>query len=146
MKPLKTKALEWINSLYEKYPLDQKEKVLMDYPFYFKLEGFADEPEVYLRTTNDGLEFGYEATQWDGYMPSPIPGVYKKHSLPWETLQSLNNEKQQEMILELLMKTINTRKRQYRKCQFCGEKVAVEHRFDKDTCHGCASEHFGVVY
>lgn len=68
MKPLKTKALEWINSLYEKYLLDQKEKVLMDYPFYFKLEGFADEPEVYLRTKNDGLEFGYEATQWDGYI------------------------------------------------------------------------------
>jgi len=67
----------------------------------------------------------------------PIPGVYKKHSLPWETLQSLNKEKQQEMILELLMKTINTRKRQYRKYQFCCEKVAVEHRFDKDTCRLC---------
>lgn len=77
---------------------------------------------------------------------SPKPGVYKKHSLPWETLHSLNKEKQQEMILELLMKTINTRKRQYRKYQFCGEKVAIEHRFDKDTCHSCASEHFGVVY
>lgn len=146
MKPLNAKAIEWINSLYEKYSLGEKEKVLMNCPFYFKLEGFADEPEVYLRTKNDGLEFGYEATQWDGYMPFPVPGVYKKHSLSWATLQSLSKEKQQELIIELLMKTITSRKRQYRKCQFCGEKVAVEHRFDKDTCHGCASKHFGVVY
>lgn len=58
--------------------------------------------------------------QWDSYMPSPVPGVYKKHSLSWKILQPLGNEKQQEMILELLMKTINTRKGQYRKCQFCG--------------------------
>ncbi|MEC0665337.1 hypothetical protein P8864_05205 [Priestia flexa] len=146
MKPLKIRTREWINSLYEKYPFNENEKVLKDYPFYFKLEGFADEPEVYLRTTVDSLEFGYEATQWDGYMPSPVPGIYKKHSLSWETLQSLNKEQQQEIIHELLMKTINSRKRQYRKCQFCGGKVAVEHRFDKDTCHGCASEHFHVVY
>ncbi|WP_050632211.1 hypothetical protein [Bacillus andreraoultii] len=148
MKQLKIRAGEWINSLYEKYSFNEKETVLMDYTFYFKLEGFADEPEFYLKKTVDDLEFGYEATQWDGYMPSPVPvpGVYKKHSLSWETLQSLSKVEQQEMILELLMKTINTRKRQYRKCQFCGEKVAVEHRFAKDTCHGCASEHFGVVY
>lgn len=146
MKRLKVIAREWINSLYGKYSLNEKETLLMDYPFYFKLEGFADELEVYLRTTVDGLEFGYEATQWDGYMPSPVPGIYIKHSLTWETLHTLNKEQQQEIILELLMKTINTRKRQYRKCQFCGEKVAVEHRFDKDTCHSCASEHFGVVY
>ncbi|MGG3235586.1 hypothetical protein ABEP17_19355 [Priestia flexa] len=146
MKPLRVTALDWIKSLYGKYPLGEKGKVLKDYPFYFKLEGFADKPEVYLRTTNDGLEFGYEATQWNGYMPSPAPGVYRKHSLSWETLQSLSKVEQQEIILELLMKTINTRKRQYRKCQFCGEKVAVENRFDKDTCHGCASEHLGVVY
>jgi hypothetical protein len=143
--PLKMNALEWINSL-KKYSLNEKEKVLMDYPYYFKLEGFADEPEVYLRTTDDGLEFGYEATQWDGNMPSSVPGIYKKHLLSWEILQSLSKEKQQEIILELLMRTINSRKRQYRKCQFCSEKVAVEHRFNKDTCHGCVSKHFGVVY
>ncbi|VEF47510.1 Uncharacterised protein [Bacillus freudenreichii] len=146
MKPLKATALEWIFSLYEKYSLGEKEKVLMDCPFYFKLEGFADEPDVFLRTTIDGLEFGYEAAQWDGYMPSPVPGVYIKHSLSWEILESIGKEKQQEMILDLLMKTIHSRKRQYRQCQFCNIKVVAEHRFDKNTCYGCASKHFGVVY
>ena len=146
MKPLKTRALEWINSLNEKYSLCEKEKVIIDHSFYFRLEGFADVPEIYLRTTNDGLEFGYEATQWDGFMPSPVPRVHKKYVVSWETLKSSSKEKQKEMILELLMKTISSRKRQYRKCQFCGEKVSVENRFDKDTCHSCASEHFDVVY
>lgn len=146
MKSLKTKALEWINSLYDKSSIIDKEKVNMDSSVYFKVEGFADEPEVYLIATKEGIEFGYEATQWDGYMPSPIPGMYKKHSLTWEKLQSSDKLEQQELILDLLMKTINSRKRQYRKCQFCGEKVAVEHRFDMNTCHGCASKHFGVVY
>jgi hypothetical protein len=146
MKSLKVKALEWIYSLFGLYSINDKEKVLMDCSYYFKLEGFADEPEVYLRPTNEGLEFGYEAIQWDGPIPALLPGVYKRHSLSWESLQSLNKAEQQEIILELLMKTINTRKRQYRKCQFCGEKVAVEHRFNSDTCHGCATERFGVVY
>jgi hypothetical protein len=147
MKPLKAKALQWIISLCEQCSINDKEKVLMDSSVYFKLEGFADEPEVYIRPTNDeGLEFGYEATQWDGYMPSPIPGVYKKYSLTWEVLQPLSKEEQQEMILDLLTKTIYSRKRQFRKCQFCGEKVAIEHRIDQNTCHSCASEHLGVVY
>ncbi|MEK5233845.1 hypothetical protein MHB42_19305 [Lysinibacillus sp. FSL K6-0232] len=146
MKPLKAKALEWIISLCEQCSINNKEKVFMDSPVYFKLKEFADEPDVYIRPTNEGLEFGFEATRWDGYMPSPFPGVYKKHSLTWESIQSLNKEDQQEKILELLLKTINSRKRQYRKCQFCGERVAIEHRFDQNTCHGCASEHLGVVY
>lgn len=145
MKPLKAKAIDWIISICEQCSINDKEKLLMDCSFNFKLEGFADEPEVYIKWTLLGLEIGYEATQWlDGH--TPVAGLMKKHLLTWETLQSLNNEKQQEMILELLMKTIHSRKRQYRKCQFCKEKVPVEHRFDKDTCFGCASERWGIVY
>ena len=72
--------------------------------------------------------------------------MFKKHILIWKDIEVLNKEEQQEAILNLLMKTISSRKRQYRKCQFCNEKVAIEHRFDKDTCHGCASQHFGVLY
>jgi hypothetical protein len=47
MKSLKTKALELINSLYDQYLINDKVKVLIDFSVYFKLEGFADEPEVY---------------------------------------------------------------------------------------------------
>ena len=139
MKSLKTRVHEWIVSL------NIKEKVTDTIPHYFKLQGFADEPEIYLGATDEGLEFGFEATQWlDSHTPSPC--LYKKHTLTCEDFELLSNEEQQQKILDLLMKTINSRKRQYRKCQFCGEKVPVEHRYDNDTCHGCASRHFSIVY
>lgn len=143
---MKTKALEWIISQCNQYSLNDQERAVNNYSFYFKLEDFADEPEVFIRTSIEGLEFGYEATQWDGPISASLPGIYRKQSLSWESLQSMSVKEQQAIIHDLLMNTINSRKRQYRKCQFCGEKVAVEHRFDNDTCHGCASVKFGVVY
>lgn len=145
MKSLKTKALEWVSLLYDQHSINDKEKASKDCLLYFKLEGFADEPDIYIKPTHEGLEFGFEGTKWlDGH--TPFPFMYKKHTLIWEAIEDLSIEEQQEAILNLLMKTINSRKRQYRKCQFCGEKVAIEHRFDQNTCHGCASEHLGVVY
>lgn len=146
MKSLKIKAYEWITLLCEQHSFINHENTIKNYPFYFKLEGFADEPEVFIRTSIEGLDFGYEAIKWDGPVPSPLPGIFLKHSLSWESLKSMSVKEQQETIHDLLMKTINSRKRQYRKCQFCGEKVPVEHRFDKDTCHGCASVEFSVIY
>ncbi len=143
LKSLKMKAFTWIESLSDQYSINS---FTGNHAAYFKLDGFADEPEVYIRFTDAGLDFGYEAVQWNGPIPAPVPGIYTKHSLSWKEVQSLNREEQQDVMLELLLKTINTRKRQYRKCQFCGEKVAKEHRFDNDTCHGCASRQFGVVY
>ncbi|MFE8698258.1 hypothetical protein ACFYKT_18200 [Cytobacillus sp. FJAT-53684] len=145
MKPLKTKANEWIYLLYDQCSINDKEKIIMDCPLYFKLEGFADEPVVYIRATHEGLEFGFEATKWlDGH--TPFPYMYKKHTLKWADLEKLSKGEQQEAILNLLMKTISSRKRQYWKCQYCGGKIAIEHRFDPNTCHGCASENFGVIY
>ncbi len=76
----------------------------------------------------------------------PFSVMFKKHLLAWVIFESLRKEEQQKAILKLLLQTINSRKRQYRKCQFCDKKVAAEHRIDKNTCHVCASKHLGVVY
>src|SRR5690606_20491441 len=99
---------------------------------------------VYLRKTDEGLKFGYDSIQWIGQIPNPC--LIQKHSLTWESIESTSKQKLHLLIHELLMKTINSRKRTYRKCQFCENKVATEHRFDKNTCHSCASEHCDVVY
>lgn len=146
MITVQAQILEWITSQYEQYSLHNQRKVSLDSTVYVKIEELADEPEIYIRATNNGLEFGYKAMQWDGYIPASSPIMYKEYSLNWDLLQLLSSQKQQEAVLKLLMKTINTRKKQYRKCQFCTKKIAVEHHFDKDTCHSCASKHFGVVY
>jgi hypothetical protein len=142
---MKSKVHEWINFLFGQYSINNKDNELMDCPLFLTLEGFANEPKVYIKPIHEGLEFGFEGTKWiDGHTPSPY--MYKKHTLIWGNIEDLSEEEQQQAILILLMKTINSRKRQYRKCQFCGEKVAIEHRLDQNTCHGCASKHLGVVY
>lgn len=146
MRSLKEQALKWIILQCEQCFLNDPEKALMDYPVYFKLDGFADEPHVYIKVNKDGLEFGYEAYQWDGPLHAPYLVLHKKNSLPWDGLDSLGKDDQHELINSILLKTIQSRKRQYRKCQFCAKKISVENRFDRDTCHGCATEHLGVLY
>lgn len=79
MKPLKTQAHEWIYSLFDQHSINDKEKALLDFPLCFILEGFADEPMIYIKPTHEGLEFGFEGAKWlDGHTPSPF--MYKKHT------------------------------------------------------------------
>ena len=146
MKEIQMEAYQWITSLYKQYSLVKDKESFMDNLLHFKIIGFADEPQVYIKPTKAGLEYGYEATQWDGYKALPFPGIYKTNTLSWETLLSLNETKQQEVILGSLMETIAIRKAQFNKCKFCGESFGSEHLFDNDTCHGCATEHYGVLY
>jgi hypothetical protein len=113
--------------------------------FDFTITGFYDEPIVFIRATDDGLVFGYKSIRWDG-PATPTTTWITKYTLSWETLQLLNSEQKKEKILNMLLKTINSRKRQYRKCRFCGDKFPPEHRFDQHTCHGCATQFLGVVY
>jgi NADH pyrophosphatase NudC (nudix superfamily) len=142
----KDKVLKWINEQFSFFQFDSDP--VYKTTLYFKLDNpeYDPEIEVYVRKTTEEMEFGFEATQWDGYMPAPYPSIYPKYSTSLDSLRSLEEEEMKEKILELLMKTINSRKRQYRKCQFCGKKVAKQHRFNKSTCHRCASKHFGIVY
>jgi len=48
-------------------------------------------------------------------------------------------------LLDLVHGGLERRRREFRKCRFCGKEVPVEHRTG-DACHGCASEHLGIVY
>lgn len=52
MKSVKTKALEWIYFLYERHSINDKENVLLDCPLCFILEGFANEPTIYINPTD----------------------------------------------------------------------------------------------
>ncbi len=114
-------------------------------PYYFKARGLSNCNEIFIRSGTDWLVFGYETIRWE--RPStPTPCEYALYTLEWETLKLMNVEEQQKTILCLLTDTIDIRKEQYSQCQFCGRQVAVEHRFDDNTCHGCASNYFGIIY
>lgn len=146
MKSLKTTAMEWITEQCQLNSINNPESALLDVTFYFQIKGFADEPNVFIKATDNGLIFGFETVQWDGPIPASTPAIHIKHTLSWSDLVSLDLKGQQMLMLDVLMKTINSRKRQYRTCKFCSEKVAIEHRYDQNTCHGCASEQYGVLY
>ncbi|MEH7440643.1 hypothetical protein V7182_24640 [Neobacillus drentensis] len=110
----------------------------------FPLTDFADEPNIFLQISLDSIAFGYESIEWHGHEPAPI--FVTKKVVTWDSLATLTQQEKESIILETLLKTIQSRKRQYKTCQFCGEKTPPEHRFNSHTCHGCATEHFGVIY
>lgn len=121
------------------------QRVFFDSPIYsFPIVGFADEPEVFVQSTLEGIAIGYHSIEWHGHHPEPI--TITKHLVNWETLEQVSHEEQENMVLDALLKTINSRKRHYKTCQFCGERTSREHRFNGRTCHGCATKHFHVIY
>jgi hypothetical protein len=85
-------------------------------------------------------------TPFDGMTPTRQLLLAIKHVLLWETLEDLTQEGKEAKIIDTLFKTIDSRKRQYKTCQFCNKKGLPEQWFNNTTCYGCASEHFGVVY
>ena len=49
-------------------------------------------------------------------------------------------------VVEAIAKIRRARRASFMRCRFCGHGFAPEQRFEDDVCHGCASEHLGVVY
>jgi hypothetical protein len=117
---------------------------VQDSVYSFQFKGFADEPEVFVQPTDDGVNFGYYSISWESH--TPVPRFAVKHTLSWEALEHLTETEKEALAFDKLLKTINSRKRQYKMCQFCGEKVPPEHSFNAKTCHGCATEHFHAIY
>jgi hypothetical protein len=138
----KSLASKWLKEIINNDKILQQGN--QDHYYSFPLNDFADEPEIFVTVNNDGITFGYDSIRWDGHFPFPI--IVTKHTLSWEMLSSLTEEEKETLVIDTFIKTINARKRQYKTCQFCGEKVPAEHRINSRTCHSCATEHFHVVF
>lgn len=139
---LKSLATKWLKEIIDYDKILQQGNLNQTYSF--SLIGFADEPEIFAAVNNDGVSFGYDSIRWDGHFQLPI--IVTKHTLSWEMLENLTEEEKETLAIDTFNKTINSRKRQYKTCQFCGEKVPPEHLFNSRTCDSCATEHFHVVY
>ncbi|MBN8252885.1 hypothetical protein LZP85_01090 [Priestia flexa] len=143
---MRIKVKEWVSSLCNNTPLSKNNAIIKNQTFYLTLEEFADQPQVYMRTMNEGLSFGYETVQWDGPIPASEPAIHQIHILYWKEVELLSHVQLCEKITKLLIQTIEKRKSEYARCQFCKDLVSQEHRFDEQTCHSCASRQYGVVY
>ncbi|MFB3164510.1 hypothetical protein ABLO26_24420 [Neobacillus sp. 179-J 1A1 HS] len=140
---LKKEADKWVKERIAIDGLLQSD--FFEHPIYsFPLVGFADEPEVFVQSTFEGIAIGYHSIAWHGHIPEPVS--ITKHLVYWETLELLSDVEQEKVVLDTLMKTINSRKRQYKTCQFCGKSTPPGHRFNDRTCHGCATKYFHVIY
>lgn len=138
------RAKKWLISLFDRLIIE-KEDALLNYPQFFEHFGFYSELKVYIKLTHMGLEFGYEATKWEGH--TPVPYLYTVDILYWEDIESLSKrDKQEKLLLDFLMKTIKTREKDFQKCQYCRRKVVKEHRFNENTCYGCATNYLGIDF
>jgi hypothetical protein len=74
---------------------------------------------------------------WDGH--APIRTTRLRTSLP---ASGLTRERLESIVAEAR----EARRREFRRCRFCGEMVPTERRHDDSCCHGCAERHLGVVH
>ena len=98
----------------------------------------GDERLIVLRFQGDTLEIGQATVIWDTpYMPLRAGCQWRKYSLPHGNDAELAN----------LIETVRaSRLQEFNECRFCKRMVPKEHRIESDVCHGCGSEHLGVVY
>lgn len=141
MKSVKARLTQFIEQLIKDKQIDSE--ILSDKIryVYFKIEGFCDEPEVFIVATDDGLEFGYDAFIVDEpTVPLPIKKV--THTLSWEVVSAFHFDNRKKVIVDEMMKTVAVKKRQYRTCQYCQQKLHRNEFYDKHTCIQCAENIF----
>lgn len=87
--------------------------------------------------TADAYDIRLPTTEWD--VQIPMVTTRRWRSIP-------HQQADRPTLRKLLAEARRERQSEFRLCQFCGRSVPVEHRHDEQTCHGCATTHFGVVY
>jgi hypothetical protein len=94
--------------------------------------------EVLLQVSAERLDIRLPTTRWNG------PAWPMRTTRRWKCIKLADVT--DEALMTQVQRAHAARRTEYRICRFCGRSVPVEHRFDNDTCHGCASTHLGVVY
>ena len=86
----------------------------------------------------DTLELRLPRVVWDGpHTPMQLSTLWRRLDLGELHMGDLPN---------LLAAALAARRAQLTTCRYCGKAVPPEHRFNENTCHGCAQRHLGVVF
>jgi hypothetical protein len=88
--------------------------------------------------TPDAVDFRLPTLAWSH------PGIPSPSSISWRRID-LESAMSGDPA-KLIRSARSARKRQFQTCRYCGLRVPPEHRHGKELCHGCASEHYGIVY
>jgi hypothetical protein len=100
-------------------------------------ESFGEEPTVVV--TPGAMQLRLPTVIWSKGAYDPIPA-----SRFWKRVATDGLD--DAALAEWFNKAKQARQKEFRACRFCGKKFPPEHRDDRNTCHGCAEKHLGVVY
>lgn len=85
----------------------------------------------------DGLSIGQAAGQWighEGVMYEAVDLIPVSSDMPRPVIEALVKDR------------LRRRRRSFTWCRYCGDQLVPEARYDRETCFGCATLVFGVVY
>lgn len=96
-------------------------------------------------TDGEVLVYLWAATWTSPYELEEDPELVGRINL--ETHGPSSDEKAFADALRHLVEAARTlRRMRYITCRFCEGEIPPEHQYDEQTCHGCASREYGVVY
>lgn len=84
-----------------------------------------------------GLSIGQPAGQWVGHEGVTYEAV---------DLVPVSGDMPRPMIETFVKERLRRRRRSFTWCRYCGNQLVPEARYDRETCFGCATFVFGVVY
>jgi hypothetical protein len=93
---------------------------------------------IIVRVAPKTIEIRHPSINWQGaHTPTPSTVV-------WRRIRA--DAVSDAVLAGLLERGIVARRRQFRKCRYCGHAFPPEHRHETSVCHGCAEHHLGIVY
>jgi hypothetical protein len=100
---------------------------------------WGGERGIVVLCTPEAMELRLPTVEWTcgPYGPAPSSRLWRR--IQYEKLD-------RDGLKSLFEKAWEARKREFKRCKYCGEEYPPEHGFENNVCHGCASEHEGVRF
>jgi hypothetical protein len=88
--------------------------------------------------TPEAIEFRLPTVRWlHPGLPVPTSQLWRRITYEFAPPEGL---------AKLIASSRAARKRQFKTCRYCRNRVPPEHRHGGDVCHGCAEQHLGIVH
>ena len=94
--------------------------------------------EIVVLVTPEAFEIRLPTIKWTGGTHGPVATTRF-----WRRVRSASVDVAR--LQAVIKEASEVRRSEFCLCRFCGESFPIESRLD-DVCHGCASQHLGVVF
>jgi hypothetical protein len=107
----------------------------------------SDDFGATLLFTPETLEVRLPTVEWvhGSHGPHPSTRLAQRYKLQ-DLYDDGDVESAPLRIVTLFLDACAARRKEFRKCRYCGASFPPEHRHSFSVCHGCAEKHRGVVH